>query len=321
MMKKKMNVLITSASAKVALVKSFVCATKKNGMKTFTADIKNNVAAAFFSDCHFVLPKTLDEIAFVSELKKICIDNDIGLVVPTRDGEIKIMSKIKDEMIKLGIRILVPKHESANICTNKRVFSKFIKDAGYNPIPELNADELSFPVFVRPVCGAAAGRGTYRADNKIHLDKVLSNPNEFMIHPFIDSDEFSIDLLMNLDGTQAIQAVVRRRDHVVSGESKISKIVKIPSLEKISMDIGEKLGLVGHNVIQAFGNSSWFGEDLIIEANARFGGASNLSIVAGLDSPNRIIKMMLGDESAYSVNDIDIGLTMYRYSEDFMHNG
>ena len=314
-----MNVLITSANAKVALVKSFVCATKKIKLKTFTADIKNNVAAAFFSDCHFVLPKTLDEDAFVSGLKKVCIDNDIGLIIPTRDGEIKFMSKIKDEMIGLGVRILVPSEESANICTNKRRFSKFISGVGHKSIPELNADEIHFPVFVRPVYGAA-GKGTYRADNKLKLDEAINNPDKYMIHPFIDSEEFSIDLLMNLDGTQAIQAVVRRRVHVVSGESKISEVVKIPSLEKISMDIGEKLGLVGHNVIQAFGSSN-FGEDIIIEANARFGGASNLSIVAGLDSPNRIIKMMLGDESAYNINNIDIGLTMYRYSEDFMHNG
>lgn len=314
-----MNVLITSANAKVALVKSFASATEKNGLKTFTSDIKGGVAAAFFGHGHFVFPKTIHEGIFIAEFKKVCADNNIGLVIPTRDGEIRFMSQLKDEMMQLGVRILVPQTSSVNVCMNKRMFSKFVDDIGYKPVPELNINQISFPAFVRPVFGAA-GNGTYRVDSSVYLGEAVHRPDKYIIHPFIDSEEFSIDLLMDMNGTKAIQAVVRKRIEVISGESKISKVVSMPSLEKISMDIGEKLGLVGHNVIQAFGNSD-FGKNIIIEANARFGGASNLSIVAGLDSPNRIIKMMLGDESAYNINDIDIGLEMYRYSEDHFTHG
>jgi len=199
------------------------------------------------------------------------------------------------------------------------MFAKFVDDVGYKSVPELKINQVTFPAFVRPVFGAA-GNGTYRVDSSVYLGEAVHRPDKYMIHPFIDADEFSIDLLMDIDGIRAIQAVVRQRVSVISGESKVSKVVNMPYLEKICMDIGEKLGLVGHNVIQAFGDSS-FGKNIIIEANARFGGASNLGIVAGLDSPNKIIKMMLGDGSAYDKNEIKMGLEMYRYSEDRFING
>ena len=54
-----------------------------------------------------------------------------------------------------------------------------------------------------------------------------------------------------------------------------------------------------------------------IEINPRFGGASNLSIQAGLASPERILQMARGqDVEAARPRAIAYGLTMLRYSQD-----
>jgi carbamoyl-phosphate synthase large subunit len=61
------------------------------------------------------------------------------------------------------------------------------------------------------------------------------------------------------------------------------------------------------------------GRSYLIEVNPRFGGASNLSIVAGLDSPRKLIASLCGDDATMTrVNPIQYGLKMLRYSKDLM---
>lgn len=309
-----MNVLITSSSSKVLLVKSFMEATKKYNSLTFTADITNEIPTAFFSHKHFILPKASDRNNFISSLKNNCIENDIKLIIPTRDGELEIMAEIKNDFTKNNITILVPSEKTVELCLNKKMFAEFLINEGYFPVPIIKDISLiNPPYFIRPVYGAASS-GVKTTNSKDEVE--LFNNNDFLIHPFIDEDEYSIDLLMNLDGTKALQAVCRKRSYIVGGESKISKVVDLPILEKTCMEIGEKLKLVGHNVLQAF-----YSDDrgiIMIEANARFGGASNLSIVAGLNSPERILKMLYDDNTAHENQKIKFGLNMYRYSEDIV---
>jgi carbamoyl-phosphate synthase large subunit len=304
-------VLITSSSAKVLLIKNFAESVNKYNGNVFTGDSEEYVASSFFSKKHFKLPPTTNTEDFSNTLEYLCKKYDISLVIPTRDGELEVMSEIKEKFANYGITILVPDEQNVNICLNKKKFSNVLLDNGFNPIPIIRDFTVNPPYFIRPVYGSASS-GVKIANT--HEEAMLFMNNDFLVHPFIDADEFSIDLLMSIDGKTAIQSVCRQRIKVIGGESKISKVVNIPILERICMEIGELLNLVGHNTLQAF-----YTENLgviMIEANARFGGSSNLSISAGLDSPNRIVKMLMGDKSAYKKNNINYGLTMYRYSED-----
>ncbi len=70
-------------------------------------------------------------------------------------------------------------------------------------------------------------------------------------------------------------------------------------------------------MVQAFWDGQ--GEPLFIEVNARFGGASNLSIQAGLASPERLVMMLAGDAVvARKPRPVRYGLTMLRYSQDLL---
>jgi len=306
-----MNVLITSVGAKVLLVKGFSAALKKYGGLVFTSDTSKHTAGSFFGERHFVLPPTTNRREFVIELQNICKTNDISLVIPTRDGELELMADIKDYFKSIGIHILVASQNTIKTCINKRLFSAFLRENGFSPIPELVDLNVPPPYFVRPVYGSA-GLGSKMINSQDEA-KLFMN-DDFLLHPFIDEDEYSIDLLMDLSGNKAIQAVCRQRKCIVGGESKISSVVDIGDITDSCIRIGELLHLVGHNVLQVFYSQSL--GPIIIEANARFGGASNLSICAGLNSIERIIKLFIGDESAYDNGKIKIGMSMYRYSED-----
>lgn len=306
------NVLITSAAAKVPLVQAFREALGEGG-KVFTADLAADCAAAHFSDGHFVVrPSTAADA--VDHLIDLCVRHQVGLVVPTRDGELAQLAAARHRFADAGIFVHVASAAVIGTCQDKRAFTRFLIDHDLPAVPlvDCRPADMMFPVFVRPVFGSA-GRGAQRVDRLEDLE-ALSRSEEVLIHPLIQAPEYSIDLLMDLDGRNALDAVCRERVQVVAGESKISRVVDLPEMTGIVKRIGETLGLVGHNTLQAFLDP--VRGPLVIEVNPRFGGASNLSIRAGLDSPRRIIQMMRGDGAASEPRKIAVGATMFRYPQD-----
>lgn len=306
------HVLITSAAAKVPLIQGFQEALQDNG-KVYSADITGDCAAACFSDGHFVVARN-DAPEALEQLLDLCVMNGIGLLVPTRDGELPALAAARERFALQGVFIHVGSLETVSTCQNKRVFGRFLLDRGFQPVPLLDpaSSNIPFPAFVRPVSGSA-GRGARSVGSPRELAEALA-ADDCLVHPLIQAPEYSIDLLMDLEGKRALDAVCRERIHVVAGESKISRVTDLPYLTAMAKRVGEALGLIGHNTVQAFFDAER--GPLFIEVNPRFGGASNLSIRAGLDSPRRILQMIRGDETAYRPKKIAFGATMFRYSQD-----
>ena len=289
------NILITSAAAKVLLVKAFAKAAEPYGGHVFTADVASHCAAGFFSRTHFqVLP--INNKGSLPELLSLCKKNNIGLIVPTRDGEINFFAKSKTYFEEAGITVLVPSQKKLSDILNKQNFSDAVEAKGMLAVPRISVLEAkkSLPIFVRPISGAG-GIGARAVSTLEELE--LINSKEYLFHPLLKAPEYSADLLMSLSGEKAIGAVCRERISVVAGESKSSKVRRNPRAEAQVCKLGEELGMVGHNTIQFFDHSEL--GILFIEVNPRFGGASNLSIQAGLESPKRILAMMAKDSSAF----------------------
>lgn len=310
-----MNVLITSAAAKVLLVQAFQRAAARLGGRVLTTDMAASCAAGLFSDAHFKV-KPINAEGALDELLLICATNEVRLIVPTRDGELAFFAQHKQRFAAAGVAVLVPDLHRLRVCQDKRAFGQAIAAHGLGALPVLDQPVTRFPAFVRPAEGAG-GRGVRRIDDAAELATV-GNLTDYLVHPLIVAPEYSIDLLMDLDG-RALQAVVRERGQVVAGESRVSTVVRHDRLETDTLRLGEALGLVGHNTVQAFDDRER--GLLFIEVNPRFGGASNCSIEAGLQSPDRLLALLDGDEGARAPRAIRYGLTMYRYAQDVFSGG
>ena len=86
-----MNVLILSAAAKVLLVQAFQAAAHPLGGRVIAADLARDNAALFAADQALILPRS-DDPAFEGALLAACAREAVGLIVPTRDGEVGMMS-------------------------------------------------------------------------------------------------------------------------------------------------------------------------------------------------------------------------------------
>jgi len=308
-----MNVLILSAAAKVLLVEAFRDAVAEGGGRVFAADIAPDSAALHVADQGLILPRS-SEPGFIPALKRVCGDLRIELVVPTRDAELSVLAPWRNELAAAGTTVLVAAPETIALCQDKRRFAAFSVAGGFPIAHTYGPDEVPtrFPVFVRPVTGAG-GAGARRIDDAAGWLDLGAERGNLIIQDFVEADEYTVDTLMDLEGNP-IQAVARRRLLVRGGEAQKSRVEDIPALTDLALAVGARLRLVGHNVIQCFRDRT--GALSLIEINPRFGGASNLSIVAGLDSPRRLVALVTGDRSAAAPRSIRYGLSMLRYSRD-----
>lgn len=305
-----MNVLILSAAAKVLLVRAFREAAPAFGGRVFAADLTADNAALFEADQALLLPPSASP-AFGPALRQACATHDIKLVVPTRDGDLPILAALKPALAAQGVVVLVPDASALSACQDKTAFAAFCADLGLATPRTFASGETpdAFPVFVRPRFGAG-GRGARRIDRAADF----TPSGDLLVQAFEAAPEYSIDVLMSLSGLP-LQAVARRRLQVRDGEAVKSRTENAPALTEQSLKLCAALGLVGHNVVQAFYSPETGVR--FIEINPRFGGASNLAIQAGLASPERILQMVAGqDEAAARPRLIAHGLTMLRYSED-----
>ena len=289
-----MNVLITSASRKVGLVKTFKKALQDNGGgKVFAGDINPQSPSLYFADEYLILPRS-DKDSFIEELVDICKENEIALLIPTRDEELSLFSKNIDEFSNVGTKIMVSPTESINICQNKVSFIEFCNSNGFD-IPKTYTDvedysTLEYPIFIKPRVGKS-GLDTFKVDSFDELDSILKLFDDVIIQEFIDWPEYTIDLFADFDGN-VISAVPRERINVLGGESFITKTFKNEKIINESVRLAESLDLIGHNTIQCFFN----GETVkFIEINPRFGGAAILSFAAGANSPENLVKLLNGE--------------------------
>lgn len=316
------NILILSSASKVALVNAFTEALVDNDGKLFVSDLDPDCTTTFFSDGFIDLPSS-DLENFSEVLLEKCIDANIGLVIPTRDGELQPLAKSKSLFKFHGIEILVPEPSSLEKCQDKLKFGLTIEKLGFNAIKTYKLNYLrdeDFPLFLKPRIGAA-GHGTRLIKNKKQISESEFSSDMYILQQNIKLPEFSIDALFDLD-SNPIQAVLRTRENIVNGESQKTQIIEAPEITGQCLELGSKLGLIGHNVFQVF----WDGErsPIFIEVNPRFGGASNASIVAGLSSPKKIVDLVFGSDSqkekARNLSSINFSLIMQRYSCDYFYS-
>ncbi len=303
-MNKPAQILMLSANAKVPLLRAF----QRAGAVAHAADLSPERAAMVLADHQIVLPRS-GHRAFAAALIDYCSSQSIDLVVPTRDGDLRPLADLADRLRARGTECLVPSVATIETCSDKRAFAQYCLDHGF-PVPRLYTPGQKGPFFVRPRF-AAGGSDGLRVDND--RDPAFRHDEDFLAQTLVEAPEYSVDIVSDFSG-QAWQAVARRRVLVAGGEAQISVVEEQAELVALALKLAQALGLAGHSVIQVFLHPEH--GPLLIEVNPRFGGASTLSIEAGLASPERLLSHLRGDEQAANPRDIKYGLTLLRYASD-----
>ena len=310
-----MNVLITSASRKVSLVRAFQEALARDGGGTvIAADAGATAAALYHADHGVCLPASADA-AFAEQLRAVCERYDIGLIIPTRDAELPWLASHADELRAADIEVMIAPPATVELCQDKKLFGEFCRRNGFltprawqRPI---RPETLAYPVFVKPRRGRG-GVGSRRIESADELRTALACDAELIVQECVDAPEFTIDLFADFDG-RVVSAVPRLRERTFGGESFVSRTVRNPRLMTQAIELATALGLVGHNTIQCFLHCD---QVLFIEVNPRYGGGAALGFAAGAPTPEWLVRLVNGQPVGARLGQYQADLVMLRHTED-----
>jgi len=313
-MQENKNILITSVSSKAPLINCLKESITSNfeNVLIYGIDSNENCIGKYFVDKFFKVDK-INSIDIYDLLNK-CKSWGIKLIIPSRDEDVLFYSKYKALFEKSGIHIMCPSYESSYKCIDKLSFFKQTKTHFSIPTSDLIEDVISESYVVKERFGAGSKKialGLSKND-AISFAEKIKNP---IFQKYITGNEISIDAYVDLGGS--IKGVIlRTRDLIIDGESKISTTFFDEYIENSARNIIHELNLYGHIMLQMLIDEN--GQLFVIECNPRFGGASTLSVNAGLDS----FKWAYLESLNISIQNIPFNkrnaeIRQVRYSKDF----
>lgn len=312
-----MNILISSAGRRVALVNCFKKALKKLKIigKVIAIDISNTAPALYAADKGYIVPRLSDD-SFLESVYSIIKEENISLIIPTIDPELPLYAEHRNEIRKkTGAIVAVSDLKVIDICNDKYLFFEFLKSAGI-PTPltmevsEAMKSRLSYPLFAKPRNGFAS-INTFAVSDRDELGIIGKRFPDILIQEYIKGREFTIDLLSDFEG-KVISVVPRERIEIRAGEVTRSKTEKNKDIIMMSKAIAEKLGSTGAITLQCIlkNNIPYF-----FEINPRVGGGLPASIAAGADTPLKLIKLCIGIKLRPVLGRFSDNHYMLRYDE------
>ena len=311
------NILITSAGQRVALVKDFQETLKRFILdgKVYTTDMNPKLApAAYVSDGCFEVPRCTSE-DYIESLLTICLGNGIGLIVPTIDTELAILSANKEIFSKQGITVSVSDYDFVMMCRDKRNTGEFFEKHGIRVPKAIDKYNPTFPLFAKPYDGSLSTNLHYIKNAEELTEEILNDP-KLLFMEYIDKTvykEYTIDMYYGRD--HKVKCIVpRERIKIRAGEINKGLTEKEPLTSYLYERLETIDGCIGCICIQVFLNPAT--DDVVgIEINPRFGGGYPQTYAAGGNYAEYLIReYFLGEEIAYK-DDWKDHLLMLRYDD------
>ena len=313
----KRNILITSAGQRVALVREFQETLKRffPDAKVFTTDMNPKFApAAYVSDGCFEVPRCTSE-DYIETLLTICLGNGIGLIVPTIDTELAILSANKEIFAKQGITVSVSDYEFIIMCRDKRNTGDFFEKHGIRVPKPIDKYHPTFPLFAKPYDGSLSTNLHYIKNADELTEEILNDP-KLLFMEYIDKEvykEYTIDMYYGRD--HKVKCIVpRERIKIRAGEINKGLTEKEPLTQYLYDRLETIEGCIGCICIQVFLNKE-NNDGVGIEINPRFGGGYPQTYAAGGNYAEFLIReYYLGEELKYK-DDWKDHLLMLRYDD------
>lgn len=286
------STLVTSLSTKAHIPRAVRSAMRALNIEgtVWGGDVDPEAVARLEVDDFWEMPRLAEVDG--PELAAACRDRGIGLLIPTRDGELDFFAQHRNAFAEAGIFIPIGSGESVATANDKLGFADALIATGIAAIPTtvdlpaVCADRLV--VKERYGAGSASILVDVSRDNASKAAEGMSEP---VFQPFVSGVEFSADLYVN-QADECLGVLVRERSQVVHGESQITTVRRRPDIADLAQAVALTIGIRGHAVVQILDD----GDRLhVLECNSRVGGASSAAWLNGLRTIDAMLLESLGE--------------------------
>lgn len=310
------KILFTSIGRRVELIQEFRKAAQVQNTEVCLVgtDLSDDAPALYYCDLQYQTPAIKDK-QYIPNLISICQGEKIDLLIPTIDTDLLVLSQSIESFKKIGTRVLISNEESIRICRDKRLVSGFFESIGIKtpkPVDDINDYTLGYPCFIKPKDGSSS-QFAFKVNNRSELEGYVQNVPDYIIQPYIQGKEYTIDILCDFNGNP-ITLTVRERLAVRSGEVLKTQIIEDKGIEKECLTIIEKFRPCGPITVQLI-KERRTGINYYIEINPRFGGGAPLSIKAGANSAAALLLLLKNKEIKYGDYPAIVGKTYSRFDQ------
>ena len=314
-----MKILFTSVGRRVELMQAFHNAANKVGvnLEIVGADISTTAPALSFCDDSVEVPR-IDDPQYVPFLKDYCMDNCVDALIPTIDTDLLVLAQNKNEFG--ATRVVISDPDKVVICRDKRLTGAFFDACGLQfpePVDDYKKYDKGFPAFIKPKDGSSS-INAYKVETEEELAIFSEIVPDYIIQPYISGTEYTIDAFCDFDGNPVF-ITPRIRLAVRAGEVLKTKIDQDETIITEMQRLIEKYRPCGAITVQLIRDDRTK-EDYFIEINPRFGGGAPLSIKAGADSAEMMLRILLGEKINYQSKAAENGAVYGRFDQSVRVN-
>lgn len=314
-----MNILILSAGTRNKIVQYFKKAVGADGLVIAT-DMSELAPAVYEADKFYKVPRITDD-GYIDSILDICQKESIQGVLSLIDPELALLEKNKSKFESIGATIVGSSYELCERALDKMKMYEWLTEHGYRCAKsyvdkekfyaDIETGEISYPVFVKPVCGSAS-----IAISKVHdketLELLFSKNDNLMIQELLDGQEIGADVYIDMISGEVISIFTKKKILMRAGETDKAVSFKDDKLFDLIKDFCKESGWLGQIDIDIFDVD---GEYYISEVNPRFGGGYPHAYECGCDHMKLIIDNLKGIENKAEIGQYEDGIFMMKYNE------
>ncbi len=316
------SVLVTGvggASVGMQIVKAL---RKSNlALKIIGCDLSEESSGLMSVDLPYVVPSAKD-IHYIEILLKICKQQDVKVVFPGSEAELKIIAENKELFDNLGIYLPINSKEFINICldksqTSQKLLELNIPTPSYAKISDISQlKEIAFlPAIIKPSVGGGGSANVMIAQTFGELEffckYMLSLYPEFIVQEYIGTpeSEYTVGIMSDQKGNIINSIAVKRKiDAGIGNKIKVLNRTENKALgQYLVISSGLSQGEIGpfkevtsacEKIAMALGNKSVINiqcrlyqeKVFVFEINPRFSGTTSLRAMVGYNEPDIMIK-------------------------------
>lgn len=312
-----MNILFCSVGRRCELLKDFR-RTLGDELKIVVTDNSQVAPAMAFADKAYRVPLIHDP-AYIPLILDICRKEKIQAVTTLIDPEIMILAQHRKEFEALGVTVLAPYEETAELCFNKYEMYQFLvknqidtaKTYGtYGDfLKACEAGEIALPVFVKPRTGSGSV-GARKVETLELLKQVTDEDESLIIQEFMKGKDLDADVYVDTISHQPVAMFAKRKLSTTIGGANKTISFRDKELFAFIKKILSLMRFSGPLDMDFFYQD---GKYYLSEINPRFGGAYLHAYGAGVDFVKLIQENVAGRENPENIGNYEEDIVMMMY--------
>ena len=313
-----MNILFCSVGRRCELLKDFR-KTLGDKIKIVVTDNSTYAPALAFADISYQVPLITDE-TYIPKILEICKKEKIDAVTTLIDPEISILAEHREEFENLGVTVLAPYIETADLCFDKFKMYQYLTQKGVNTVKTYGTLEdfdkdykdgkITLPVFVKPRTGSGSV-GARKVETYELLQELISRDPSLIIQELMTGKDMDADVYVDTCSGEVVAIFSKKKISTTIGGANKTISFKDQALFDFVKDAMKVFKFNGPLDMDLFFQD---GKYYLSEINPRFGGAYLHAYGAGVDFPafiyNNVVEKK-ANRQQIGEYEVDVVMMMY----------